>query len=104
MTNTAKSKLKMPRTPALCAVADYQQRGWEDFRNNAGFAADYDKWPMQHQINYETGRRLAAIYAHGGIVPKWARNRFCPARKHLPAVSHPAWRAEVQYIRETLAA
>ena len=103
MQNVRRETYRAARTPARDPVAAGLHHGWTDYRAGLGFPADYDTWPESRQLNYENGRRLAAVVAAGGPVPAWARNRLCPPMYGLRHDLHPAWAAEVQYIHDTSA-
>jgi hypothetical protein len=103
MQNIRRETYRNARTPMRDPIAAGLHAGWTDYRAGKAFDADYDRWTTAHQINYENGRRLAAVVAAGGPVPSWARNQLCPVNKSLYLVCHPAWSAEVKYIHDTSA-
>ena len=96
MRNVKLIKYKNSHTPVADPIAFYMHKGWTDFRGGLGFPKDYDTWPQPQQVNYEIGRRCAAIASTGGKVPAWASNHKCPVKRLAPSTI-PAWSAEIAY-------
>lgn len=44
--------------------------GWLDRRGGRAYRPAYDRWPYARQINYERGRKLAAVAQCSGTINK----------------------------------
>ena len=101
MLNIVRVNQRQAGVPYLDPIADALQRGWTDYANGRGFPEAYDTWPQHEQVNYENGRRLAALISTSGAVPKWARNQKCPTSKSIHPSCLDAWNAECRFIRNS---
>ena len=86
-------------TPAGDEFTRLMWCGYEDFRAGRPYAADFDKWQVRDQINYEAGRRAAAClkpYMPGKRLPRWPEdadfNSIVPA--DIPQVAVDVFLAE----------
>ncbi len=86
-------------TPAQNPRAQAKHSGFTDFMNGNPFCTAYDSWDKVTQLNYETGRKIAALmsrYTDDRV--KWARNaKLSTVRKSvIPAHLWGEWNELVQ--------
>ena len=86
-------------TPAGNPRHAAKHSGFTDYMNGNPFCTEYDSWDKITQLNYETGRKLAALMSRYAADPvKWPRNaKLSTVRKGVvPAHLWGEWDELVQ--------